>query len=151
MQPDWNTVVGEAAIVLSLAATPLVLLAIALRKQRLRSQPPGSLTIDEVKAGLHASGISHADKRELAARFSGQRVRWACTFRELFTTKGSTSVLCTGLRGGQFFFDPARADAKRLEQTAEGTLLVAEGTVRVDLDHDLLTLDAPVVRFDLKP
>jgi hypothetical protein len=118
--------------------------------------PPGPLTCGEVMSRLHADHLSLADRREVASQLQGQRVRWTGTFCNMFQTRGSWTVLCTGdvPRGvykNQFFFDPTGADRGRLERAAQGARLVVEGTVRIDLNNDLVTLEGPVVRFDLPP
>lgn len=126
-------------------------IAYALRLRRQRAQPPGPLTCGEVRSRLHAANLSLADRNEIARQFEGQRVRWAATFTEMFRTRGSWSVLCHGEgQGGQFFFDPASADRGPLERMTPGTRLVVEGTVRINLNHDLVTLESAVVRFDLQ-
>jgi hypothetical protein len=136
-----------AAVVAALIAVAVVA-AVLLRRRRERGRTPGPLTMDDVRKHLNAPNLSLADKRRMSRTFEGQRIRWACTFRELFDS-GTMSALCTAEpNGGQFFFNPAGADRRRLIQTPQNTRMVVEGTLRVDLDHELLTLDAPVVRFE---
>lgn len=102
---------------------------------------------------LNAPNMSLADKQRIARTFHGQRVRWACTFCELFdSVSGSmTALYVSEPDGDQFFFDPTRADRKRLIRTPQKTRLVVEGTLSIDVSRGLLNLSVPVVRFDLDP
>jgi hypothetical protein len=149
VEVDWEQVYAAVPLLVVALIVVVVVAAVQLRRRRERGRTPGPLTMDDVRAHLKAPNLSLADKRRMARTLDGQRIRWDCTFREVFGSRGNTTALCTAEpHGGQFFFDPAGADRRRLIQTPQNTRLVVEGTLRVDLDHDLLTLDAPVVRFD---
>jgi hypothetical protein len=149
MEVDWGQVYAAVPLLVAALIAVAVVAAVLLRGRRERGRTPGPLTMDDVRSHLNAPNLSLADKRRMARTLDGQRIRWACTFCELFGSRGNTSALCIAEpHGGQFFFDPAGADRRRLIQTPQNTRLVVEGTLRVDLDNDLLTLDAPVVRFD---
>jgi hypothetical protein len=149
MEVDWGQVYAAVPLLVVALIAVAVVAAVLQRRRRERGRTPGPLTMDDVRNHLNAPNLSLADKRRMARTFDGQRIRWACTFYELFGSRGTTTALCTAEpHGGQFFFDPAGEDRRRLIQTPQNARLVVEGTLRVDLDHDLLTLDAPVVRFD---
>jgi hypothetical protein len=127
-----------------------------LRKGSMRQQTPGPLMFAEAWAPFR-DGLSLMEKRELASRVDGQRVRWSGTFQEVFGHRGGgiTAMLRGGdpARGacGLFYFDPNGADRRHLESLRPGVPLVVEGTVRIDLDHELLTLDAAFLRPDMQP
>jgi hypothetical protein len=157
----WNIVslaVPASALVVLLvfAVVGLILVVPVLRKRSLSRQTPGPLIFAEAWAPFR-DGLSLMEKRELASRVDGLRVRWSCTFIEVFTHRGGsvTAMLmggdpAGGLRG-RFYFDPAGADRKHLESVRPGVPLVVEGTVRIDLDHELLTLDAAFLCPDAQP
>ena len=149
MEIDGAIVAAVLAVVAIAGVVLLLLLVKMLSTGKMQIQPPGPLTIGEVKSHLGAYGLSLAEKRRLALMFDGQRVRWPCTFGEIYQTRSAMTARCVGEpNGGQFFFDPSQADCKVMEQIREGARMVVEGTLRVDLNHDLLTLDAPLVFFD---
>jgi hypothetical protein len=108
------------------------------------SGPPGPMTYAEASRPL-GDNLSLADKRELLSRVNGQRVRWSCSFVEAWTRRGTLSALVQADGGGQVFFDPGRRDRGRIEQMTRGMPLVVEGTVRVDIEHGLVNLEAPVL------
>ena len=105
------------------------------------------VTFAKVAAAL-ASNASDADKLAVASRFKGKRVRWTCTFHDLWDDSFTLRAYCDDRAGSFYVNNPTAADTRALKRVVMGKRLVVEGTVDRQGRGDL---DAPVVRFDLKP